>query len=252
MWRAATSFFGGLWAWLVLALGAVAIAPCIIAIGLWHCVFPARLCRFTRIFNWSFGRVTLALLAPAIPVRLANRDVAVREPGSIIVCNHQSALDSYLLAAQNQKDLCLVAKHWPFKLFFFAPAMRHAGFVDAEGSPPEEVERLCCERLKQGATLVMFPEGRRSRTGELGRFHSGVFRIAIASCRPVLPLVIRDSFRAFPPGAKWFRLGAIHMDFLEPVRPEDFAHEALPHRAMMRHVRQLYVECLKNPVRREL
>ena len=245
MWRAATSFLGGLWAWLVLALGAVCIVPITLAICLWHCFFPQYFCRAARKFVWLFGRVTLALLAPAIPVRLANRDVAVREPGSIIVCNHQSALDIYLLAAQNQKDLCLVAKHWPFRLFFFAPAMYHAGYIDAERLALEEVERLCCERLKQGATLVMFPEGRRSRTGELGRFHSGVFRIAVASGRPVLPLVIRDSFRVFPPGAKWFRLGAIHMDFLESVRPEDFVHEALPHRAMMRHTRQLYVECLE-------
>lgn len=219
--------------------------PCTLFFALWHAFFPKDSSRRTRQFNWAFGRVTLTLLRPVLPAVLNNRDVAVKYPGSILICNHQSALDIYLLAAQNQSDLCLVAKHWPFKLFFFAPAMRHAGYIDAEAISPEELENICRQRLKEGATLVMFPEGHRSRTGELGRFHSGAFRMAQVSGRPVLPLVIHNSHRVFPPKAKWFSIKPIRMEFLEPVWPQKFAQTSLPHRDMMRHTRELYLRCLK-------
>lgn len=242
----ATDLLGSLWVWLVLITGAIIILPCSISMAVWSLFFPYRLRELTRRFNWCFGRITLTIIAPVIPYRLERTDLAVRHPGSILICNHQSALDLYLLAAQDQSNLCIVAKHWPFRLFFFAPAMRHAGFIDAENMEPEAFQALCCQRLKEGVTLVMFPEGRRSRDGRLGRFHSGAFRVAVASGRPVLPLVIHDSRQVFPPGAKWFRMRPVKMDFLDPIWPGDFADSDLPHRAMMRYARQAYVERLGN------
>ena len=158
---------------------------------------PRQLAAFSRRAIWFYGRGMLFWLRPWLPVHLRRGDLAVRFPASVMVCNHQSFLDIYLLGAQDQANLCLVTKSWPFRrLFFFAPIMRCARYIDVESLPVEQAEALCLQRLQEGATLVFFPEGRRTKTGALGKFHSGAFRVAVRAGRPVLPLLIRNSFRA--------------------------------------------------------
>ena len=223
----------------------IIILPLTLCIAALHTIFPRAMCAANRRYIWLYGRSTLFLLRPWLPVRMRNARMAVEYPGSIVVCNHQSFLDIYLLAAQDQANVCLITKSWPFRLlFFFAPTMRSAEYIDAESLPAEQVETQCLDRLRGGATLVVFPEGSRTRTGVLGKFRSGAFHVAVKAGRPVLPLLIHNSFQVFPPGGKGFTPATIHMEFLDPVWPIDFAGELLPHRAMMRHVRSLYVKHL--------
>ena len=223
----------------------IVILPCTLCIAALHAIFPRAMCAANRRYIWFYGRSMLFLLRPWLPVQMRKPRIAVEYPASIVVCNHQSFLDIYLLGAQDQANVCLVTKSWPFRLlFFFAPTMRSAEYIDAERLPAEQVEAQCLERLRDGATLVVFPEGSRTRTGALGKFRSGAFLIAVKSGRPVLPLLIHNSFQVFPPGSKGFNPATIRMEFLEPVWPQDFANELLPHRAMMRHVRSLYLKHL--------
>ena len=186
---------------------------------------------------WHFGSVQLFLLRPFLPVVCQNKELAAQHPGSIIVCTHQSFLDLYLFAAQSERNLCFVTKSWPFtKLFFFAPAMRAAGYLDAEALAPEALMQACSARLQEGSTLVFFPEGSRSRNGELGRFHAGAFLVAVREDTAVIPMIIHDSFQIFPPHARFCVPGTIHMELLSPVYPGAFRASDLPHRAMMKEV----------------
>jgi 1-acyl-sn-glycerol-3-phosphate acyltransferase len=201
----------------------------------------------SRRIIWLYGRTTFFFLRPWLPVHIRNPGLPVRYPCAIIVPNHQSFLDIYLLGVLSQSNLCQITKSWPYRLlFFFAPTMRSAGYIDAESLPAEEVEKLCLQRLQEGATLVIFPEGRRTRNGSLGRFHSGAFRVAVRAQVPVLPLLIKNTFRIFPPGSKTFTPAPIEMAFLDPVFPQDFVAELLPHRAMMRYVRTQFLQNLHN------
>ena len=206
---------------------------------------PAAMRGMNRKGIQLYARALLFFLRPWLPVHIHKPDAAVRLPRSIILPNHQSFLDLYLISVQDQAHVCFVTKSWPYRLlFFFAPSMRAAGYIDAERLPPGDVEDLCLQRLQEGATLVIFPEGRRTRDGSLGRFHSGAFRVAVRAQVPVLPLVIKNTFHIFPPGSTIFTPAPIEMAFLEPVFPRDFAGELLPHRAMMRHVRARFLQHL--------
>ncbi len=233
-----------------LGMTAVATAWTLCALPCIYVVVLLRRCRLgvsgrtIRRLNWGYGRVMLFLMRPWLPVRIRDAARPKGHAPGVLVCNHQSFLDLFLLAAQDEADLCLMARHWPFRLYFFAPAMLAAGFIDAESLPGEAVAALAKERLKEGAMLVVFPEGHRSRTGRLGRFHAGAFRIAVEADVPVFPLVIRDSFAVCPPGRLFLDPSPVHMVCLAPVHPRDFRHEPLPHRAMMRHVRALFVQNL--------
>ena len=223
----------------------IAVLPLTLCIAALRTVSPGAMRSATRRYIWLYGRSMLFLLRPWLPVSMRHARMAVECPGSVIVCNHQSFLDIYLLGAQDQANLCLLTKSWPFRLlFFFAPTMRSAEYIDAESLAAEQVEEQCLDRLRCGATLLIFPEGSRTRTGALGKFRAGAFHVAVKAGRPVLPLLIHNSFQVFPPGSKGFNPATIHMEFLDPVWPQDFADELLPHRAMMRHVRNLYVKHL--------
>ncbi len=201
--------------------------------------------RAMRRFIWWYGRVMLSLLRPWIPVSMGRPALARPWQRCIIICNHQSFLDIYLLGAQTRSDICLVSKGWPYKLlFFFAPAMRAAGYINVEELSPEQLEAVCQQRLREGTALVFFPEGSRSRNGSLGRFHAGAFLLAVRAGVPLCPLLIHNSFAVFPPGCKHFSPGRIFMQFLDPVFPAAFAQESLPHRSMLRQVRALYAASL--------
>ena len=226
----------------------IIILPCLLLIAALHRLRPTGMCAANRRCIWLYGYITLFFLRPWLPVRMRNPGLAVQHPRSIILPNHQSFLDIYLLSAQSQANVCMVTKSWPYRLlFFFAPTMRSAGYIDAESLPADDVEELCLQRLHEGATLMIFPEGRRTRDGSLGRFHSGAFRVAVRAQIPVLPLLIRNTFHIFPPGSRTFVPAPIEMAFLDPVFPQDFATATLPHRAMMRHVRAQFLHRLHSP-----
>jgi 1-acyl-sn-glycerol-3-phosphate acyltransferase len=230
----------------------ILILPCTLLIAALHWLWPTATCNANRKYIWFYGYTTLFFLRPWLPVRMRNPDLAVRHPRSIILPNHQSFLDIYLLGAQHQANVCMVTKNWPYRLlFFFAPTMRSAGYIDAESLSAEEFEERCLQRLHEGATLVIFPEGSRTRNGTLGRFRSGAFRVAVRAHIPVLPLVIKNTFRIFPPGSKTFAPESVEMAFLDPVFPQNFAHELLPHRTMMRYVKSQFLHHLCNPTMEE-
>lgn len=237
-------FFG------ILLLWSALLAPFGWLLYLAHALTKARVIRsWARLAGWIYGRSSLLALRPFIRVNCRNsREGAGRLP-CIITANHQSILDLYLLGFQAVTQVCPVTKSWPFRLLLpFTAVMRTAGYVEAEGHSMEYIAQKCRERLKEGAALVFYPEGRRSRDGRLGRFHSGAFRLALEENLPIVPMVIKNSgalikagsFRVFP--------GTVEMEMLPAIMPsmyEKFRREALPHRALLRHVRQLYEERLQ-------
>jgi len=91
-----------------------------------------------------------------------------------------------------------------------------------------------------------YPEGTRSRDGSLGRFHSGLFKLAVELDRPVIPVIIRHSGRIIPKGSFIFRPGCIKITYESPVEPRWFAEETIPHGALRRFVRRRFQSALGN------
>ena len=204
--------------------------------------------RLARRAGWLYGRSSLLLLRPFIRVWSINPGAALGHGPCIITVNHQSIFDLYLLGFQSRTDVCTVTKSWPFKrLLPFTALMRTAGYIEAEGREPEEVLRECRARLAEGCSLVVYPEGHRSRDGTLGRFHVGAFLMALEADVPIVPMVIKNSHDILPPGSFRVRCGTLEMEMLPAILPSEYARfraEPLPHRALLKHVRQLYVERL--------
>jgi 1-acyl-sn-glycerol-3-phosphate acyltransferase len=71
--------------------------------------------------------------------------------------------------------------------------------------------------LKEGYSLVAFPEGTRSRDGQLGPFKKGAFLIALKAKTPILPISIVDSRKIQPPGTYGIHAGVIEIIFHDPI-----------------------------------
>lgn len=196
---------------------------------------------------WGYGRFYLWLISPFVSISVNNQKLALRYAPAIMVANHQSWLDVFLMSAQDARNGCFLIRSWPFKkLFFFRPVMRLAGYIETESQPAGTILAQAGCELTEGSLVVCFPEGTRSVTGRLHKFHSGVFRLAMEFNVPILPMVIKHSGRIMPKGSLLFRPGKIQIELLEPIYPADFRKQAIAHGALRRFVRTVFKDRLEN------
>lgn len=137
-------------------------------------------------------------------------------PGCVIVANHPTLIDAvYLLWLFPGADCVVKAAHWRNPIT--AVAVRAAGYL-----PNDDDERLleaAVERLQAGGTLVLFPQGTRTRPGEEPQFRRGAAVIAARAGADLLPVRITCEPPVLRKGDPWF---------LAPPRRPHFTLEALP------------------------
>ena len=195
---------------------------------------------------WWYGRLFALLVFPVIPLQYHNPHLARDNAPCIIVGNHQSFLDIYFLGAQCAKDSCQVVRAWPFrKFFFFAPLMRLAGYIEVEGVDNSNFINTCRQRLQQNISLVCFPEGTRSRTGKLGDFFTGIFRVALELGVPIVPLVYHNTWDVCRPGTFKINPQIVRISMLPPVFPESVKDCPKPHIRLRNLVRSKIEEELQ-------
>jgi len=160
-----------------------------------------------------------------LSVRGAER---LREPGGqLIVANHATLIDVVLIGSLMPQLDCLV-KTGAWRNPFMRGVVRAAGYVPNDLG--EAVVEACAARLREGRSLLLFPEGTRSmQGGELGVFHRGAAHVALRSGRPIRPLVITCSPRFLTRGQHWYDVPDRPMSFTievgEPIDPRHVTKE---------------------------
>jgi 1-acyl-sn-glycerol-3-phosphate acyltransferase len=114
----------------------------------------------------------------------------------IIVSNHQSFFDIFSLLGYLPIQFRWIAKNELFRIPVLGWAMSRAGYVRIERDSPKKAYRSmlqAAEKIRQGTSVLIFPEGTRSPDGNLQPFKKGVFLIALKSQAPILPVTIRGT-----------------------------------------------------------
>lgn len=144
--------------------------------------------------------------------------------------NHQSQLDIPVLETVLEPyNIRFLAKKSLFNIPFFGWGIRILGYVPIEREDPREGLKsifLCLERLKEGYSLVVFPEGTRSKTGELLPFKLGGFLIPLKAKVKVVPVTIWGTKDILPKGSIWFKLRnskEIRVYIGKPIDTSDFS-----------------------------
>lgn len=141
-------------------------------------------------------------------------------PGSaVIAANHASFYDPQVLSISCPQEVHFLAKGSLFEVPLLGKLIRTLNSHPiARGASDASVFRTMVELLTEGKKLILFPEGKRSETGELLPFQRGLaFLVQKAKCR-VIPAYIQGSFEAWPRGAKIPKLfGKMTVVFGRPI-----------------------------------
>jgi 1-acyl-sn-glycerol-3-phosphate acyltransferase len=138
---------------------------------------------------------------------------------SILIANHTSFLDILSTTSLHPK-LILLTNKWVWNSPIMGGVVRLADYYPVSEGAEESVERLK-ERMAEGYSVVIFPEGKRSEDGKMKRFHKGAFFLAETLKRPILPLVIHGAARCIPKGTFYLTEGKLTLKFLPRIEPDD-------------------------------
>ncbi len=193
-----------------------------------------------------FGSLPVMILtrSGALPIRLARRvwgpwglwlarartevePVPALPDGPLIfACNHESALDIWVAFKVLPRSFRFVAKQELFRLPVFGWYMRLGEHIPVDrGNHARALESLrrAGEAVRAGTSLVVFPEGTRSKDGRILPFKKGPFVVAKEAGVPVVPVAISGSGRVTPKDAIAVVPGTIRVAVGEPVDPRAFA-----------------------------
>jgi len=148
--------------------------------------------------------------------------------GNVIVMpNHVSHLDAAILFGLLGHQPKAVVKKELYAFPFVHYCLRYAGFIEIDRKDPIQSKQAIARAvasLKQGSTFIIFPEGTRSRTGELGPFKKGAFVVAIQAGSTIVPLALSGATDLLPPGRFLIRPGTVRVRVLDAVDASQYSY----------------------------
>ena len=172
---------------------------------------------FYRVFRILAGVV----FHTHLPVTLSGLEHLPSSGGVIVASNHLSLLDVPLLGYAIPRESRFPAKPELFANPLLARFLLSlGGFPIARGEGDRKALSFSEEVLRQGGVLGIFPEGTRSRNGELRPFHRGVALLAMGAGVPIVPAAITGTDKSLPPRAGFPRFARLTVTFGPPEWPE--------------------------------
>jgi 1-acyl-sn-glycerol-3-phosphate acyltransferase len=240
----ATILLMNLWCYPLLALWTlcgILVFP--LALGLCRLVLRRPVDCLVRWFIWLYGRGWLVLMSPFVRFRREGMHYMKTDRPCMLVVNHLSFFDTYCMSWLPVHDITFAVRSWPFRIFFYGGFMRLARYVDVEGSDWAEILRKCQSAFDAGGSVLFFPEGHRSRDGQLQRFYAGAFQVSINSGVPLVPLCVLGTETLLPPGRKLMHPCRIRLRALEPI-DTSFYRDADGHARLRKLVRERMASAL--------
>ena len=181
------------------------------------CMFNQRIFSYYPGMLWS----KLACIVSLCPVKIKGKEKLNKQQSYIFAANHQGAYDIFLMFGYLGQPIKWVMKQSLRNIPLLGKACESAGFIFVDNSSPQAAARtvtLAEKRLKDGASIAIFPEGSRSKTGQLGKFKKGAYQMALDLRLPIVPVTINGTFEVM-------RTGTF---LLNPHRIELIIHNPIP------------------------
>jgi len=236
--------------WIFLVVSSLVLFPVALLIWLVTVPFDRRLralhqftCFWASLYTW---------LNPVWRVRVTGREKIRPDAAYVMIANHQSMLDILVLFR------LFVHYKWVSKLSNFrVPCIgwnmtlnRYIPLTRGSRESVTKMMQLCEDRLREGSSIMMFPEGTRSPDGHLQAFKPGAFTLAQRTQVPLLPIIVEGTSKALP--KRGFVLQGrfpIRVRVLDEIPHAEFANQ--PVEQVMASVRALFAAELGEPLEPE-
>jgi 1-acyl-sn-glycerol-3-phosphate acyltransferase len=152
-------------------------------------------------------------------LQIHGRENVVEEGPAILAMNHQSFLDPPLAAICCYREIHFLARKTLFDVPLLGPLIRHLNVigVDRDGTDMSALKTVI-RLVKSGGCTIIFPEGTRTRDGNLQPARSGLGLVIAKTLAPVVPIRVFGAFDAFPRSSKFPRRTTITLVIGEPLR----------------------------------
>ena len=168
----------------------------------------------------------------------------------IYMPNHQSNADIPLLLGRLPMQFRWLAKAELFKIPIFGRAMRGVGYISIDRSNRKsafESLKRAAQTIRNGTSVLIFPEGTRSRDGNILPFKKGGFVLSVDSGVPIVPIIIRGTREIIPKGHFMIRPAPITMQILDPVETSGYTRKTKD--ALLANIRSILIDNFKKESR---
>ncbi len=173
------------------------------------------------VYDWAGRDWSRQILrAAGTPVLTDGLERIPRGTPVVYASNHSSMFDIWALFATLPESTRFVGKRELARVPLIGPAMQRAGHIlidrEVKRRAFEAYERAAA-RIRSGFSAVVFPEGTRSRTGDLLPFRNAPFLLAIMAQVPIVPVYVHNTFQILPKGAVRLRPRPIRVVIGDPI-----------------------------------
>ena len=173
---------------------------------------------------WARSILTIS----RVPVRVSGLSNIEAGNSYIYMANHQSNFDIPVLLGYLPVQFRWLAKAELFKIPVFGRAMLGAGYVKIDRFNQESAFRSideAAQRMKDGVSVMIFPEGTRSLDGSIRPFKKGGFVMAVDSGVPIVPVILKGTRSIMAKSSLRIHHGAVEMQIAKPINTAAYSRE---------------------------
>ena len=173
-----------------------------------------------------WGKILLLICNTKVEV-IGKENILHSKP-QIFMANHQSDFDILIALAYIPGQFRWLVKKELFNIPIFGAAMRSAGYIEIDRQNREKALQSLDEaamRIREGKSIMTFPEGTRSRSGEIKPFKQGTFHLAIKSGVSIVPVSIIGSGQIMPKRSLKISSGKVKLVIGKPIDVKNYTLE---------------------------
>lgn len=156
---------------------------------------------------------------PFVKIKIIGKENLNFDKPRIIIANHTSILDTPTLGMIHPKTIFMVNNR-VLNSKFFGKSLQMAGFYSVSEDYKDGLDGLR-EKINEGYSIIIFPEGTRSTTSVIQRFHKGAFNLADELNLEILPVLVRGNADLLPKNDDLLKTGKLTLQYLPLIRPND-------------------------------
>ncbi len=201
---------------------------------------------YSCITHWALNYMKIC----GIRVELTGKEYLDRETSYILVANHCSELDiPVLIAALRGRNVKFIYKKELERIPIFGSGLKKSPFISITREDPRKaMESIEAAKAKftNNSTVIVFPEGHRSETGELQQFKRGAFMLAARAGKDIVPAAIIGTYDVFPVKQRRIMSGTVKVVIAEPVKAAAASPDSRAEKELMESIRETIAASIKS------